>query len=179
MKKSVVAIVIKSFALLVVFGTAGRAMAQDVATAYLKMVPIEQYLMGRDAEIALAHSTAPDSTSHDATVMIPAQLGYETPLEGKNGWAASSTAAGVACSTIPNSRALKFAAQFASIPLARSFLPYDYKRTELILAGHSKEEAIAATRAAIDKKELPVLEPGICYMMSKSSYLGDTGDQLN
>ena len=45
MKKSVVAIVIKSFALLVVFGTAGRAMAQDVATAYLKMVPIEQYLM--------------------------------------------------------------------------------------------------------------------------------------
>jgi hypothetical protein len=38
------AIVIKNFVLLVVVGTAYQAMAQDVATPYPKMAPIEQYL---------------------------------------------------------------------------------------------------------------------------------------
>ena len=52
-----------------------------------------------------------------------------------------------------------------------------YKRTELLLAGHSKPEVIAAIKAAIDKKELPALEQGtVDYMMSKSSYLTDNGD---
>ena len=52
-KKKVQAIAIKSFALLVVLGTAYQAMAQDAKTAYPSMAPIEQYLMDRTAEIAL------------------------------------------------------------------------------------------------------------------------------
>jgi hypothetical protein len=61
-------------------------------------------------------------------------------------------------------------------PAARSLLPSAYKRTELLLAGHSKVEAIAAIKAALEKKELPALEPGaVSYMMSKSSYLTDDG----
>jgi len=55
-KKKVHAIAIKSFALLFVLGTAYRAMAQDAARPYPKMAPIEQYLMDRTAEIALARS---------------------------------------------------------------------------------------------------------------------------
>ena len=55
-------------------------------------------------------------------------------------------------------------------------LPFAYKRTELLLAGHSKVEAIAAIKAALEKKELPALEPGaVSYMMAKSSYLTDSG----
>ena len=62
-------------------------------------------------------------------------------------------------------------------PAARSVLPYAYKRTELLLAGRSKQEVIAAIKSAIDKKELPALEQGtVSYMMSKSSYLTDNGD---
>ena len=75
-EKKVGAIAIKSFALLVVLGMAylsmgnlvmaNQAMAQEAATSYPTMAPIEQYLMERDAEIALARSAAPDAISHDA-----------------------------------------------------------------------------------------------------------------
>jgi len=69
------------------------------------------------------------------------------------------------------------AAECINPPAARYVLPYAYKRTELLLAGHSKQEVIAAIKAAIDKKELPPLEQGtVSYMMSKSSYLTDNGD---
>jgi hypothetical protein len=68
------------------------------------------------------------------------------------------------------------AAECINPPAVRSVLPYAYKRTELLLAGHSKQEVIAAIRAAIDKKELPALEQGtVSYMMSKDSYLSDYG----
>ena len=68
------------------------------------------------------------------------------------------------------------AAECINPPAARSVLPYAIKRTQLILAGHSKQEVIAAIKSAIDKKELPPLEQGtISYMMSKSSYLTDEG----
>jgi len=49
------------------------------------------------------------------------------------------------------------AADCLNPPAARSVLPYAYKRTELLLSGHSKPEVIAAIKAAIDKKELPPL----------------------
>jgi len=59
---------------------------------------------------------------------------------------------------------------------ARSMVPLAYKRTELLLAGHSRVEVIAAIKAALEKKELPALEPGaVSYMMAKSSYLTDNG----
>jgi hypothetical protein len=54
--------------------------------------------------------------------------------------------------------------------------PVWYKRTELLLAGHSQQEVIATIKATIDKKELPALEQGtVSYRMSKDSYLGDYG----
>jgi len=49
-------------------------------------------------------------------------------------------------------------------------------KTKLVLAGKSKTEIVQATALALDKKELPVLEPGaMCYMMSKHQYLSDQG----
>jgi hypothetical protein len=172
--KRELAVVITGFVLLVVFGIADRAMAKDAATTYPKMAPIEEYLMGRDAEIALARSAAPDSISHDATVMVLSRQGYDTAVKGTNGWVCYVARGWSGMFDHPEFWSPKIrAAGCVNAPVARSFLPYDYKRTQLILAGHSKGEVIAATKDAIDKKELPVLEPGICYMMSKSSYLGD------
>jgi len=47
-------------------------------------------------------------------------------------------------------------------------------KTKLVLKGKSKAEIVAATATALDKKELPALEPGaMCYMMSKQQYLND------
>ena len=44
-------------------------------------------------------------------------------------------------------------------------------KTKLVLEGKSKAEIVAAAASALDKKELPALEPGaMCYMMSKQQY---------
>jgi hypothetical protein len=168
---------IKSFALLLVLGTAHQALAQEVATSYPKMAPLEQYLMDRDAEIALARSAAPDAISHDASVIVLTRHGYETAVQGKNGWVCWVGRGWMAMFDHPEFWNPKIrAADCLNPPAARSVLPYAYKRTELLLAGHSKAEVVAAIKAAINKKELPALEQGtVSYMMSKDSYLTDYG----
>ncbi len=153
------------------------AAAQDPGRAYPTMAPVEQYLMDRDAEIALARSAAPDAISRDASVIVLTRHGYETAVEGKNGWVCWVGRGWLAMFDNPEFWNPKVrAADCLNPPAARSILPYAYKRTELLLAGHSKPEVIAAIKAAIDKKELPSLEPGtFSYMMSKGSYLTDNG----
>lgn len=171
------AIAIKSLAMLVVLGAAHQAMAQNATTPYPNMAPIEQYLMDRTAEIALARSAAPDAISRDASVVVLTRHGYETAVEGKNGWVCMVDRGWGGMFDHPEfwNPKIRAAACF-NPPGARSFLPYTYKRTELLMTGHSKLEVIAALKAAIDKKELPALEQGIiCYMMSKDSYLTDNG----
>jgi hypothetical protein len=182
LKRKIVAIAIQGFAMLVVLVTACQAMAQDATTPYpptpySKMAPIEQYLMNRDAEIALARSAAPDAISHDASVLVLTRHGYETAVKGKNGWVCWVGRGWMAMFDHPEFWSPKVrAADCVNPPAARSVLPYAYKRTELLLAGHSKQEVIAAIKAAIDKGELPPLEQGtISYMMSRSSYLTDYG----
>jgi hypothetical protein len=57
---------------------------------------------------------------------------------------------------------------------ARSVLPLTYKRSELALAGLTKAQMIAGLKEALDRKQIPHLEPGaMSYMMSRQSYLGD------
>jgi hypothetical protein len=69
---------IKNLALLVVLGMVCQAMAQDAATRYTKMAPVEQCRMAeRDAEIALARSAAPDFISRDAEVLVLGRDGFE------------------------------------------------------------------------------------------------------
>jgi hypothetical protein len=176
-KKKVGAIAIKSFALLVVLGTAYQAMPQDAATPYPTMAPVEQYLMDRNQEIALARSAAPEAISRDATVLVLGRHGYETAVEGKNGWVCWVGRGWGGIFDWPEFWSPKIRAADCDNPAAaRSLLPFVYKRTELLLAGHSKVAVIAAIKAAIDKKELPALEPGaVSYMMAKSSYLTDNG----
>jgi hypothetical protein len=51
------------------------------------MAPVDQYLIeDRVAEIALARSAAPESISRDAEVMVLGRHGYETAIQGKNGF---------------------------------------------------------------------------------------------
>jgi len=59
---------------------------------------------------------------------------------------------------------------------SKTFLPIYLKKTKLVLAGTSKAEIRAATKSALESKELPALAPGaMCYMMAKQQYLSDDG----
>jgi hypothetical protein len=176
MLKKISAIAIKGFALLVVLGTVYQAMAQDAATTYTKMAPVDQYLMtDQSAEIALARSAAPESVSRDAEVQVLARHGFETAVKGKNGFVCiverSWTSAPDADFWNPKVRT----PICYNAAAARSFLPRNIKRTDSILAGRTKAQTDETIAAAVDKKELPAMEPGaMCYMMSKQGYGGDS-----
>lgn len=169
--------ILSVFVLLAAVIASPPAGAQDSQQSYPSMAPVEQYLMDRAAEIALARSAAPDAISRDASVIVLTRSGYVTAVQGKNGWVCLVDRGWMAMFDHPEFWNPKIrAAACLNPPAARSVLPHDYKRTELVLAGHSKPEIIAAIHSAIVKKELPPLEPGsFCYMMSKDAYLTDSG----
>jgi len=176
-KQKVGAIAIKTFALLVVLGTAYQAMSQDATTPYPNMAPIEQYLMDRSAEIALARSAAPSSISDGAEVMLLGREGYETAVKGTNGFLCI-----VARSWAQNEDNAEFwnpkmrAPHCFNAQAARSFAPIYLMKTRLVLAGKSKTEIAQAIATALDNRQLPTLEPGaMAYMMSKQQYLNDRG----
>src|SRR5215469_523679 len=175
MRKQKVAI--RSFALLVVLGTAYQALARDATTPYPNMAPIEQYLMDRTGEIALARSAAPSSISDGAEVMLLGREGYETAVKGTNGFLCI-----VARSWAQNEDNAEFwnpkmrAPHCFNAQAARSFAPIYLMKTRLVLAGKSKAEIAQAIATALDNRQLPALEPGaMAYMMSKQQYLNDRG----
>jgi hypothetical protein len=177
-RKKMRSILLSAFMLVAALGAPWPAAALDAKQPYASMAPVEQYLMDRNAEIALARSAAPDAISHDATILVLGRHGYETAVEGKNGWVCMVERGWMAPFDRPEFWNPKVrGANCLNPPAARFTLPLVCKRTEMHLAGHSKVEVIAAIKTALDKKELPALEPGtVCYMMSKSSYLTDNGD---
>ena len=174
-KKKVGAVAITSFALLVVLGAAYLAMAQDAKTTYSSMAPIDQYLMDRTAEIALARSAAPESISGDAEILVLGRHGFETAVKGKNGFVCIVERSWTSTAD-PDFWNPKVRTPICwNAPAARSVLLRNIKRTGLILAGRTKDQVDEAIVAAVDKKELPAVEPGaMCYMMSKQGYGGDT-----
>jgi len=60
--------------------------AQDAERPYPKMLPLAQYLMDRNAAIALARSAAPEGISKDASVLVLTPKGWETAVKGTNGF---------------------------------------------------------------------------------------------
>ena len=190
-KAGAIAVVIMSFALLVVLGTAylgtaNQAMAQNAATPHsnmpptkmvpTKMAPVDQYLMtDQSAEIALARSAAPESIARDAEVLVLGRHGFETAVKGKNGFVCiverSWTSAADADFWSPKVRTpICYNAAAAHSALLRNI-----KRTGLILTGRTQAQTDEAIAAAVDKKELPAMEAGaMCYMMSKQGYGGDS-----
>jgi hypothetical protein len=160
-----------------VFGSTGLLPAQDNKTPYPNMPPLDQYFMDRTAEIALARSAAPSSISRDATVMVLGRQGYETAVEGKNGFVCIVERGWMNSFDSPEFWSPKTrGAECFNPPAARTVVPYTYFRTKLVLAGKSKAEIKESIKTAMGKKELPALEAGaMCYMMSKDAYLNDGG----
>jgi len=163
------------FVVFVVMGAAWPTQAQDAKAPYPAMAPLDQYLMERNAEIALARSAAPDSISQNAEVMVLTRHGYESAVKGKNGFVCIVERAWASGIDDPGFWNPKLRGPIChNAAAARTYLPRAIKKAELILAGRSKAQMFEAIKAAIDKKDLPAMETGaMCYMMSKQGYLGD------
>jgi hypothetical protein len=164
------------FALVILIGCVSNAAAQS--DRYPKMAPVDQYLMEKTAEIQLARSAAPDSISRDATILVLGRQGYETAVEGRNGFVCMVARSWTAPFDWPEFWNPKVRAADCMNPqAARSILPIVHLRTRMVMAGHSKAEILSALKAAFENAQLPKLESGAMnYMMSKSAYLTDEGD---
>jgi hypothetical protein len=176
MKREIVrTVVVGACALSVLLSAAGQALAPDPQSPYPSMAPLDQYLMERNAEIALARSAAPESISQASEVMVLGRHDYETAVKGKNGFVCVVQRSWTAPIDDPDFWNPKLRAPICfNAPAARSYLPLVIKKTELILAGRSKAQMFEDIKAAFDKKELPTPESGaMCYMMSKQGYLSD------
>ena len=159
-------------------GGTRQAPAQAKKAAYPAMAPVDEYLIAdQNSEIALAHSAAPSSIADGAEVMVLGKSGFTTAVKGTNGFLCLVERSWGAATDDPEFWNPKVRSPICFNPAAaRSFVPIFLMKTKLVLAGKSKTEVAAATASALDKKELPVLEPGaMCYMMSKQQYLNDRG----
>src|SRR6516162_7019468 len=154
MKIGAIAIALKTIATVFMLGTAWHAMAQDAKASYPSMAPVEQYLMeDRNSEIALARSAAPESISRDAEVMVLGRHGYETAVQGKNGFVCIVERSWTAPIDDPDFWNPKGRAPIClNAAAARTYLPRTIKKTDLILAGRTKAQMVETVAAAVDKK---------------------------
>src|SRR6202007_1753601 len=153
-----------------------QGQAQASKTAYPSVAPLDQYLMAdRNAEIALARSAAPEAISGDAKILVLGRHGYETAVEGKNGFVCIVERAWMNAFDSPEFWNAKNRGPSCFNPqAARSVLPITLKRTDLALAGLSKDQIMEGIKKAFQNNELPALEPGaMTYMMSKQGRLND------
>jgi hypothetical protein len=144
--------------------------------AYPKMAPREQYMStDQAAEIALARSAGPAAVSGKAEILVLGAHGYETAVKGSNGfvcfversWANDFDAAEFWNPKIHTPQCWNAAA-------ASSVLPDYLKRTQWVLAGVSREEMQARTKAAVAAHEVAAPAPGsMAYMLSKDQYIKD------
>ena len=105
-----------SFTLIIGLIGIEQGRAQSPKTAYPNMAPLDQYLIAdRNAEIALARSAAPDAISGDAKILILGRHGYETAVEGKNGFVCLVERGWMSPPMVGSFGALRFGAQSVSI----------------------------------------------------------------
>ena len=177
--KIIVMIALGTVALLIGLGESRQAHAGQAKEPYPSMAPLDQYLMERNAEMALAKSAAPEAISRDADVLVLGSHGYETAVKGKNGFVCAVERGWMG--PFDGESSVNFwnpkvrGPVCFNPPAVRSILPMTYKRTEMVLAGQSKEQIREGIKTFV-KEELPPLEPGgMSYMMSKQQYLSDDG----
>jgi hypothetical protein len=142
---------------------------------YPAMAPLDQYLMPRDAEIALARSAAPEAISKDAEVLVLERDGFKTAVPGTNGFVCVVERAWTSPSDSPEFWNPKGRGPICwNTAGAEYCLPLLHKITQMVLAGKSKAEIIVGMKAALDAGEFPRLGAGaMCYMMSREGQLND------
>lgn len=175
-RKSLTTIPFVALALSCVITGELRSQSTDTQLAYPKMVSLDQYLMPRDAEIAMARTAAPASISRDAEIFVLGRQGYESVVEGKNGFACMVERSWMAGLEDPDFWDPKLRAPVCfNPPAARFKVPLNLKRTKLALAGRSKGQLVDEMRTVFERNELAIVEPGaMVYMLSKEQFLAES-----
>jgi hypothetical protein len=179
MNRTIGTMVLRTVLGVLLLGVAGMGWAQAAQAPnppYPTMAPVEQYRMASVAdEVALARSAANEAVSSDAEVLVLGSHGYETAAKGTNGFVClveRSWSTGFDDPEFWNPKVRS--PQCFNAAAARSVLPSDLKRTELVLAGLTKEQVQERMKAAVAKKVFTVPETGsMCYMLSRQGYLND------
>lgn len=152
------------------------AWAGAAPTQYPKMLPIERYLNSdRAGEIALARTAAPKSIADKATVLTLGKDGYETAVKGTDGFVCLvfrswSNDFDYGDFWDPKLRT----PQCWNAAAAGSWLPDYLTRTKWVLAGVSREEMAARTKAGLANHQISPPAPGsMAYMMSKEQFINE------
>lgn len=144
-----------------------------------KYPPLAEYLMPRDAEIALARSAAPANISDRATIKVLTSSGFQMVRQGSNGFVCMVMRAWSAPTYTPAQfRDLVYDAKVRA-PIcfdpaaARTVIPYYELRTTLGMAGKSPEQIAEGVQAAYVTGKLPRREAvAFAYMWSAHQHLG-------
>src|SRR5215469_15763905 len=149
-----------------------------------KYPPLSEYMMARDAEIALARSAAPDSISGHATIKVLTPSGFQTVHDGDNGFVCMVMRGFTGAPTFTPVQIRVFITYDAKTrapicfnPQAvRIVLPYYELRTKLGLEGKTAEQIAEEVQAAYTKGEIPKrTEVSFAYMWSADQVLGPAG----
>jgi hypothetical protein len=136
------------------------------------MAPLDQYLMAdREAEITLARSAAPAAVSDNARILVFSKSGYETAVEGKNGFVCLVERAWMAPFDDGNFWNPRIRGPVCyNPPAVASVLPLAIRRTMFVLSGLSKSQVLDSMRAGARHAAAP---GAMAYMLSKQGVLQD------
>lgn len=153
--------------------------ASSVGAQSSKYPPLDGYLMARDAEIALARTAAPPDISGRATIRVLTKAGYQSALDGSNGfvclvlrgWSAPTY------TPVPFRDLVYDAALRAPIcfdpAAAKSVLPYYDLRSRLGMEGKTPDQIAEGIQSAYARGALPKRDGvSFSYMWSADQNLG-------
>lgn len=158
---------------------ADRVRAQTQAPAASKYAPLGEYMMPREAEMALARSAAPPNISGRATIKVLTTSGFQTVREGDNGfvclvmrgWSAPTFAPAVLRDLVYD--ATVRAPICFDAPATRMVLPFYALKHQLGMEGKTPDQIADAIQAAYARGQLPRRDTvSFAYMWSAEQQLG-------
>jgi hypothetical protein len=155
------------------------AQSQPQTDATRRYPPLAEYLMPRDAEIALAKTAAPASVVDRATIKTLTAAGYQVARAGDNGFTCLVMRGWTAPTYTPAPfRSFVYDATIRA-PICfdavatETTLPYYELRSRLGMAGKTPDELAAAVQQAYATGTLPHRDAtGFAYMFSAAQQLG-------
>jgi len=140
--------------------------------------PLREYLMPREAEIALARSAAPPNITNKATIKVLTEAGYQVAKQGDNGfvclvmrgWSAPTFTPAPFRDLVYDPRVR---APICFNPVAaRTVLPLQELRTKLAMERKGPDQIAEDVQAAYAKGALPKMEAvAFAYMWSAAQFL--------
>jgi hypothetical protein len=158
---------------------AGHAQAQTQARAASRYAPLGEYMMPREAEVALAKSAAPPNVSGRATVKVLTPSGFQVVREGTNGFVCLVMRGWAAPTFTPAAQRDLVYDETLRAPICvdpeatRMVLPFYELKHRLGMEGRTPDQIADAVQAAYVRGQLPRRDAvSFGYMWSADQQLG-------